>query len=45
MNNKTKGPTAEFLKRKAKSIRKTNGITHTMALDMIALDQIFVNDL
>lgn len=43
MNKKTTRPTVEFLKRKAKLIRKTNGITYTTALDMTALDHGFKN--
>lgn len=43
MNKKTTGPRVEFLKRKAKLIRKTKGITHTMALDVVALESGFKN--
>lgn len=39
MNNKPIQPLAEFLKRKAKNIRKTSGITHSQALDNIAREQ------
>ncbi len=43
MNKKPTWPTVEFLKRKAKLIRKTNGITYTIALDMIAVEYGFKN--
>lgn len=39
MNNKPTRPTAELLKRKAKNIRKSSGITHSQALDTIAREQ------
>lgn len=41
MNNTSIRPSVEFLKRKAKLIRKTNGITHTMALNMLAVEHGF----